>query len=74
MEDDIYTYYVDLPCTIRSFVVSNADMTFTIILNAKIGRDQQLQAYRHEINHIRNGDYDKKSSVDLVELAAHEIQ
>lgn len=74
MEDDIYTYYMDLPCTIRSFVVSNADMTFTIILNAKIGRAQQLKAYRHELNHIRNGDYDKKSSVDLVELAAHEIQ
>ena len=59
MEDDIYTYYVDLPCTIRSFVVSNNDTNFTIILNAKLGREQQLKAYLHEMNHIRNGDYEK---------------
>ena len=72
MEDGIYTYYVDMPTTIRSFVVSNKDTTFSIIINAKIGRDQQLRAYRHELNHIKNGDYDKKCSIDLIELAAHE--
>ncbi len=59
MEDDIFTYYTDMPATIRSFVVSNNDTNFTIILNAKLGREQQLKAYLHEMNHIRNGDYEK---------------
>lgn len=71
MEDGIFTYYANMPTTIRSFVVSNNDMSFTIILNAKIGRDQQLEAYLHEMNHIKNGDYDKKCSADLIEAAIH---
>ena len=73
MEETIFTYYVDLPTTILSFVVSNNDMSFTIILNAKLGREQQLKAYLHEMDHIRNGDYDKKCSVNLIETAAHGI-
>lgn len=71
MEEGIFTYYADMPTTIRSFVVSNEDMSFTIIINAKIGRNQQIRAYKHEIDHIRNGDYDKQASADLIELFAH---
>ena len=74
MEDGIYTYFADMPTTIRSFVISNNDMSFTIILNARIASNQQLIAYKHEIDHIRNGDYDKKYSVDLIEFAAHQAQ
>ncbi len=74
MEDGIYTYFADMPTTIRSFVISNNDMSFTIILNARIASNQQLIAYKHEIDHIRNGDYDKKCSVDLIEFAAHQAQ
>lgn len=71
MEEGIFTYYVDMPTTIRSFVVSNNDMSFTIIINSKIGSNQQLMAYEHEINHIKNGDYDRHCSVDLIEFFAH---
>ncbi len=71
MDDGIFTYYVDMPTTIRSFVVSNNDMSFTIIINAKIGKEQQLLAYEHEINHIKNGDYDKNCSANLIELVSH---
>ena len=71
MEEGIFTYYIDLPTTIHSFVVYNNDMSFTILINAKIGSDQQLLAYKHEIEHIKNGDYDKHCSADLIELAAH---
>ena len=73
MEETIFTYYVDLPTTIRSFVVSKYDMSLKIILNAKLGREQLLKAYLHEMDHIRNGDYDKKCSVNLIETAAHGI-
>lgn len=73
MEEGIFTYYVDLPTTIRSFVVSNNDMSFTILINSRMGSDQQLLAYIHEMEHIKNGDYDKRCSADLIELAAHGI-
>lgn len=71
MEEGIFTYYADMPTTIRSFVVSNSDMTFTIMINARIGSEQQLKAYNHEMEHIRNGDYDRHCTVDLIELMAH---
>ena len=71
MEDGIFTYYVDMPATIRSFVVSNSDMSFTIVINSRIGSEQQLLAYKHEIEHIKNGDYDKHCSADSIELSAH---
>ncbi len=73
MDDEIYTYYIDMPTTVRSFVVSNDDMCFTIMINARMGSDQQMIAYMHEIEHIKSGDYDKHCSVDLIELAAHRI-
>lgn len=71
MEDGVFTYYTDMPTTIRSFVVSNNDTSFTIIINSKMGREQQLRAYRHELNHIINGDYDNNCSVNLIESSAH---
>lgn len=71
MEDEIYTYYVNMPTTIRSFVISNNDMSFTIMINARISSEQQLRAYKHELSHIQNGDYDKCCSVDLIEFYAH---
>lgn len=71
MQEVINTYYTDMPTTIRSFVVSNEDMSFTVMINAKIGKEQQLLAYEHEINHIKNGDYDKNCSADSIEQAAH---
>lgn len=71
MEEEIFTYYVNMPTTIRSFVVSNNDMSFTIIINSKMGSNQQLMAYKHEIDHIKNGDYDRHYSADLIELFAH---
>mgnify|MGYP005824254267 CR=1 FL=1 len=74
MEDGIFTYYMDMPPSIRSFVVENNDLTFTIVINSRIGREQQLKAYRHEINHIKNNDCDKDCSVDAIELSAHSVR
>ncbi len=71
MREEIFTYYADMPTTIRSFVIANTDMSFTIIINSKIGKEQQLIAYQHEIAHIANGDYEKDCTADLIELAAH---
>lgn len=73
MEDEIYTYYTDMPTSIRSFVISHGNSSYTIMLNARIGYDQQLSAYNHELHHILNGDYNKSDSVDLIESTAHGI-
>lgn len=60
-----------MPTTVSAFVVSNADDSYTIVLNARLSHEQHLKSYAHEFNHIMNGDYEKKCSADLVELWAH---
>lgn len=47
---------------------------YIIMINARIGYEQQLSAYQHKLNHILNGDCEKCDSVDLIELAAHDIK
>ena len=69
--DNVFVSYEDLPATIRSFVVSNDDSTYTIILNSKLSHEQNLISYIHELEHIKRGDYDKKCSADLIEINAH---
>lgn len=67
---DVNTIEVELPTTIPAYVVSNPDMTFTIVLNSRMSWERRMQAFRHEMKHIINGDYER-SSADLIELYAH---
>lgn len=67
----INTIYHDMPTTIRSYVVANADFSFTVVLNSKLSHEQHLLSYKHELEHILNGDYDKKCDVDIIEFNAH---
>lgn len=71
--DNVYVNLYDLPATVRSFVVCNADQTYTIVLNSRLSREQNLISYWHEIGHIKNGDYEKKCSADLIEISSHVI-
>lgn len=69
--DDITVIYADMPATIKAYTVSNPDCTYTIVLNSRLSREQHLMSYHHEITHIQNGDYERKCSVDLIEVNAH---
>lgn len=69
--DDINILFADMPTTIRSYVVSNADMSYTIVLNSRLSHEQHVISYQHELKHIHNGDYDKKCNVDMIEVNAH---
>lgn len=68
---DVNTIFSDMPGTIAAYTISNADMSYTIVLNSRLNHERQLEAYYHEINHIKNGDYDKKYSTDFIECYAH---
>lgn len=67
--------YCDLPTTVHSFVRANPDDTYTIVINARLSNDARLEAYNHELEHIKNGDfdYDINSDVDQIELQAHAL-
>lgn len=63
--------YANMPSAVKAYTVCNADMTYTIVLNSRLTREQHLISYHHEMNHIENGDYDKKCDVGLLEIVAH---
>lgn len=68
---EIHSILATMPSSIKAYVVANADMSFTIVLNDALTFEQNRKSYLHEYAHIINGDYDKKCSVDLIELGAH---
>lgn len=68
---DVNVRLIDMPGTIPAYCIANPDLSFTIVLNAKLNYERQLQAYHHEMKHIENGDYNKKCSVDFIECYAH---
>ena len=69
--DNIRTVMSNLPSTIGGFTIV-ADDYFTIVLNQNLSFDRNMQTYTHELAHIFNGDFDKKTSVGLIEIMAHE--
>ena len=69
---DVNTIELNLPTSISAYVVSNADLSYTIVLNSCLSWERRRQAYKHEMEHIENGDYERKSA-DLIEMYAHDI-
>lgn len=68
---EIHTVLADMPCNIKSYVVANADMSYTIVLNAALSYEQNRESYLHEYAHIINDDHAKRCPVDLIEVVAH---
>lgn len=69
---DVNTIELSLPTSISAYVVSNSDLSYTIVLNSCLSWERRRQAYLHEMEHIENGDYERKSA-DLIEMFAHSI-
>jgi hypothetical protein len=59
-----------MPGRIRSYTVRKDDF-YTIVVNENLNEKARLEAYKHEMNHINNGDFDKRCSADLIEIVAH---
>lgn len=62
--------FLDLPPKIKAVATKNEDNTYTVILNSKLNYEQQLESYKHEIDHIKNNDFCKEC-VDHIEYQAH---
>ncbi len=71
MTPDVNTLEYDLPVSIAGYTISNADSSYTIVLNARLTFERRMQAYQHEMRHILTGDYDRKVDADVLELHSH---
>lgn len=70
--DDIITVLVDLPHTIGGYTLRDRWGDYTVVLNARMSREKQLETYRHELRHIQCDDFNSPKTVDLIEIRAHQ--
>ena len=69
--DDIFTKLVDLPTSIRAYTVRDKNDDFNIYINARLSSEQRMEAYEHEMRHIRRGDFRKAAKADMIEIFTH---
>ena len=71
MTPDVNVQLINFPNSGREMVVPNEDGSYTILINARLSNESQMQAYAHAMKHIMNDDFEKQD-VQIIEAAAHE--
>lgn len=61
---------LNLPCSIRGFTKKRLE-DFTIVLNARLSREQNEQTLQHELDHIKNDDLYREVDIQELEYIAH---
>lgn len=74
MKEVVNVCFVDFPTKARGMVTANADGSYTILLNSRLSFEQQRKAFRHEMWHIQNHDFERADTVGVqqIEYEAHQ--
>lgn len=67
---DVNVIIMDNPFGIKGSVHKNSDESYTIIIDAHLNREQQVEVYEHEMKHILSDDFEK-TDVQNIERIAH---
>lgn len=67
----IQVFLIDLPASIKGVTIRNGDDSYTILINAGLSAKAQCDAYDHEMEHIRNHDYDHFYDIGILEDVRH---
>ena len=70
MKLDINTKLIDMDVLVGEQVIKNNDDSYTILLNARLSHERQLECYKHALLHINNEDFEKDNA-DVIEFNAH---
>lgn len=57
----------------KELVTENEDGSYTILINARLSHEGQLQAYAHAMKHINSNDF-QKEDVQKIEIVAHSTE
>jgi hypothetical protein len=69
----IFQKIIKLPYKAKAICVKNDDNSVTIFLNNIFTFEQLQKSYLHEIEHIKNNDFEK-TNVNEIELNAHVLK
>ena len=67
MKLNINTRLIDMDVLVGEQVIKNNDDSYTILLNARLSHERQLECYRHALLHISKDDFEKDKA-DLIEI------
>ena len=70
MDDNIYVYLVDKIPGDQHSMVTPCNNGYTILIDARLSCDERLRRYEHELQHIKNGDFDVDNIKDVQEIEA----
>ena len=70
MKLDINTRLIDMDVLVGEQVIKNNDDSYTILLNARLSHERQLECYRHALLHISNDDFETDNA-DEIECKTH---
>lgn len=70
MTPDVNVFLVNFPCPGEEMVVPNEDLSYTIMINARLSYERQIEAYYHALKHITENDFEKEN-VQEIEANAH---
>lgn len=73
MSSGVRVEIIDLKNSVPSVVTLNEDGGYTIVLNARMCYECLQEAYYHELEHIKQLDFEK-NNVDEIELYTHSIK
>ena len=54
--DEVRTILQNLPVSVKGFCYHDDDGQPVVVLNARMSAERRMKAYRHELEHIKNGD------------------
>ena len=70
MKLDINTRLIDMDVLVGEQVIKNNDDSYTILLNARLSHERQLECYKHALLHINNDDFENDNA-DEIECKTH---
>lgn len=70
--EDIFIRLIPMPSHIRGFTARGCD-GYSIYIDESLSDDERMKVYKHELDHIINGDFDSHEvDVSLLEGRRHE--
>lgn len=74
MLNDIFVYYIDFKNSVPATSTVNEDGSYSIFLNSRLAREQQINGYIHELKHILQLDFENRDrNISVLEYYAHKI-
>lgn len=71
--EDVFVQLVDFKdIPGEELVTQNADGSFTVLINARLNYERQMESFEHAMRHIESNDFEKQD-VQQIEAAAHQI-